>query len=76
MASLNGMLSGILDISRRDSGVITPALASGNLGELVDRLARDYAPMACAEHWRHWCGNNGRSQSQFVPRQGVIGGNA
>ena len=49
MASLNGMLTGILDISRLDAGVIAPAIASVDLGELVDRLAREYAPRAAAD---------------------------
>ena len=46
MASLNGMLTGILDISRLDAGGITPVFASVELGGLVDRLAREYAPRA------------------------------
>ena len=46
MASLNGMLTGILDISRLDAGVIAPDIASADLGALVDRMAREYAPRA------------------------------
>jgi len=46
MASLNGMLTGILDISRLDAGVITPVAASVDVGDLVDRLAREYATRA------------------------------
>ena len=46
MASLNGMLTGILDISGLDAGVIAPEMASVDLGELVDRLSREYAPRA------------------------------
>ena len=46
MASLNGMLTGILDISRLDAGVITPYIASVDLGALIDRMAREYAPRA------------------------------
>ena len=48
LASLNGMLTGILDISRLDAGVVTPTLASVDLGELVDRLAGEYAERAAA----------------------------
>jgi PAS domain S-box-containing protein len=46
MASLNGMLTGILDISRLDAGVITPEIASVDIGDLIGRLAREYAPRA------------------------------
>lgn len=46
MASLNGMLTGILDISRLDAGVIAPDMASVDLGELVERLAGEYTPRA------------------------------
>ena len=49
MASLNGMLTAILDISRLDAGVIAPAFASVDLGEVVDRLASEYAPRAAAD---------------------------
>ena len=49
MASLSGMLTGILDISRLDAGVITPSYASVDLGDLVDRLALEYAPRAAAD---------------------------
>jgi PAS domain S-box-containing protein len=46
--SLNGMLTGILDISRLDAGVIEPVIASINVGDLVRRLAREYQPRAKA----------------------------
>ena len=48
MDSLNCMLTGILDISRLDAGVITPTFASADVGELVDRLADEYVPRAAA----------------------------
>jgi PAS domain S-box-containing protein len=48
MASLNGMLTGILDISRLDAGVITPDIASVDLSALIDRMAREYGPRAAA----------------------------
>jgi signal transduction histidine kinase/ActR/RegA family two-component response regulator len=47
-ASLNAILTGMLDISRLDAGVITPSFASVDLGELVHRLALEYAPRAAA----------------------------
>jgi signal transduction histidine kinase len=43
MASLNGLLAGILDISRLDAGVVTTTFASVDLGELISRLACEYA---------------------------------
>jgi PAS domain S-box-containing protein len=49
MASLNGMLTGILDISRLDAGVVAPVFASIDLGELLGRLAGEYAARAAAE---------------------------
>jgi signal transduction histidine kinase/CheY-like chemotaxis protein len=49
MASLNAMLTGMLDISRLDAGVVTPAFTSVDLGELVHRLALEYAPRAAAD---------------------------
>jgi signal transduction histidine kinase len=49
MASLNAILTGMLDISRLDAGVITPAFASVDLGELVNRLALEYAPRAAVD---------------------------
>ena len=42
MSSLNGMLAGILDISRLDAGVVAPNFSSVDLGEFVDRLACEY----------------------------------
>lgn len=47
--SLNGLLSGILDISKLDAGVVAPTIASVDLGELIGRLAREYAPRAAAK---------------------------
>ena len=49
LASINGLLAGILDISRLDAGVITPAFSSVDLGELISRLAGEYAPRAAAD---------------------------
>ena len=49
MANLNRMLTGILDISRLDAGVIAPVVGSVDLGELVNRLAGEYAPRAAAD---------------------------
>ena len=47
--SLNGLLTGILDISKLDAGVVAPTMASVNLGEMIDRLAKEYAPRAASE---------------------------
>jgi len=47
--SLNGLLTGILDISKLDAGVVAPDIASVNLGETIDRLAKEYASRAAAE---------------------------
>ena len=49
MASLNTLLTGILDISRLDAGVVTPVFSSVDLGELINRLADEYAPRAAAD---------------------------
>jgi PAS domain S-box-containing protein len=47
--SLNSLLTGILDISKLDAGVVAPDIASVNLGETIDRLAKEYAPRAMAQ---------------------------
>jgi signal transduction histidine kinase/ActR/RegA family two-component response regulator len=44
--SLNQMLTGFLDISRLDAGVIQPVMASVDVGETVIRLAGEYGPRA------------------------------
>jgi PAS domain S-box-containing protein len=49
MASLSSLLTGILDISRLDAGVVAPVMASVDLGELIDQMAREYAPRAEAD---------------------------
>ena len=46
--SLNDLLTGILDISKLDAGVITPELTSVDAGELVGRLALEYQSRAAA----------------------------
>jgi PAS domain S-box-containing protein len=43
---LNGLLTGILDISRLDAGVVTPTMDSIDLGILIGRLADEYAVAA------------------------------
>jgi len=43
---LNGLLTGVLDLSRLDAGVVETALESVDVGALVDRLATEYAPKA------------------------------
>jgi PAS domain S-box-containing protein len=46
--SLNNLLSGILDISKLDAGIVSPELMCVDVGELVERLAREYEPRAAA----------------------------
>ena len=48
LSSLNGMLAGILDLSRLDAGVVAPNMSSLDLGEFVYRLASEYRPRAVA----------------------------
>lgn len=47
--SLNAMLTGILDASCLDTGMIQPVITSVDLCEIVSRLAREYAPRAAAD---------------------------
>ena len=49
MDSLNGLLAGILDISRLDAGLLRPNLESVDCGAVVARLAEEYAPVAAAK---------------------------
>ncbi len=49
VTSLNGMLTGILDISRLDAGVISPVMTSADIGELVEWLAREYQTRAASD---------------------------
>ncbi|WP_448205544.1 hybrid sensor histidine kinase/response regulator [Azospirillum sp. sgz302134] len=47
--SLNGLrllLDSLLDVSRLDAGVVTPAVTEFALGPLLERLAAEYAPRA------------------------------
>ncbi|WP_173980226.1 hybrid sensor histidine kinase/response regulator [Magnetospirillum sp. UT-4] len=43
---LNGLLTGILDMSRLDAGVVTPLMEGIDLGGLVARLADEYSAAA------------------------------
>jgi PAS domain S-box-containing protein len=47
--SLNEMLTGFLDISRLDAGVVQPVIASVDVSAMASRLAREYQPRAAAE---------------------------
>ncbi len=47
--SVKGLLSGILDISRLDAGVVAPAMVEVDLGELAARLASEYQTAAQAK---------------------------
>jgi PAS domain S-box-containing protein len=53
--SLNGMLSGILEFSRLDAGVISPVIACVDVGELIDKLAREYHHRAADCHLELRC---------------------
>jgi PAS domain S-box-containing protein len=46
--SLHEMLTGFLDISRLDAGVVQPEIASVDVSAMVSRLAREYLPRAAA----------------------------
>ncbi len=46
--SLSGLLTGILDISKLDAGVVEPRVASVDLGALAEKLANEYRPRAAA----------------------------
>jgi signal transduction histidine kinase/ActR/RegA family two-component response regulator len=46
--SLSGLLTGILDISRLEAGVVTPHMASVDLASTVEKLAAEYEPRARA----------------------------
>ena len=48
LGSLSGLLTGILDISRLEAGVVTPHLTAVDLAAAVERLAAEYAPRARA----------------------------
>jgi signal transduction histidine kinase/CheY-like chemotaxis protein len=47
--SLNEMLTGFLDISRLDAGVIQPVMASVDVSAMVSRLAAEYQARAAAD---------------------------
>lgn len=44
--ALRLLLDGLLDISRLDAGVVEPQVRATSVGDLLDRLRRDYAPRA------------------------------
>ncbi len=46
LSSLSGLLTGILDISRLEAGVVTPQAASVDLAAVVKKLAAEYRPRA------------------------------
>ncbi len=52
LAGLNGMLTGILDLSRLDAGAIEPETEIVGVGPLLDRLAVEYGPKASARGLR------------------------
>jgi PAS domain S-box-containing protein len=48
LEGLSSLLTGILDISRLEAGVVAPFMESVDLGQLIDRLAAEYRPRAAA----------------------------
>ena len=46
LKGLNSLLTGILDISRLEAGVVEPCMESVDLGQLIERLAAEYRPRA------------------------------
>ena len=49
VSGLQGLLTGILDISRLEAGVLSPEPALVELGGLLRRLGAEYAPLAAAK---------------------------
>lgn len=50
--AMDELLTAILDLSRLESGVITPRLAEVPVGPILDRLAAEFAPLAAAKELR------------------------
>jgi len=46
LKGLSSLLTGILDISRLEAGVVEPCVESVDLGQLIERLAAEYRPRA------------------------------
>jgi signal transduction histidine kinase len=45
---LSGLLTGILDIFKLDAGIVTPLVASVDLGGLVEKLVHEHQARAAA----------------------------
>ena len=43
LTGLNGLLSGVLDLSQFDAGLVTPRIHSMDVGQLLMRLSREYS---------------------------------
>jgi PAS domain S-box-containing protein len=52
MRAAEELLSDLLDVARLDSGVLKPDIVSFQIGELLDELRRQYAPLAQARKLR------------------------
>jgi CheY-like chemotaxis protein len=50
--ALSGMLSGLLDISRLDAGVLLPQITAVDVGDIVQRIGHEYAARAHAKGLR------------------------
>jgi two-component system, sensor histidine kinase and response regulator len=46
LKGLSGLLTGILDISKLEAGVVEPCVESVDVGQLIERLAAEYRPRA------------------------------
>jgi PAS domain S-box-containing protein len=46
LKGLSGLLTGILDISKLEAGVVEPCVESVDIGQLIERLAAEYRPRA------------------------------
>ncbi|NYZ11793.1 PAS domain S-box protein [Azospirillum sp. RWY-5-1] len=52
VVSLGGLLDALLDISRLEAGLVTPVIAPVPLGHMMDRLHREFAPVAASKGLR------------------------
>lgn len=50
ISAINSMLNALLDVSKLDAGVVTPAIESFELTELFTRLQTEFQPIALENH--------------------------
>ena len=71
LKGLSSLLTGILDISRLEAGVVEPCLESVDLGQLIERLAAEYRPRAAEIGLRLRlapCSHRARADREMVER--------